>query len=233
MNGSSGAGHRPCAVCLPDTYAPWKEKRKQSPGDTPMSPAEDARSPVEGAARSDSPRLRTPVVDNPGPVAHTAAELAALIGLLTAPRSRIRSVAVGHGRDADSRTAAQAFVRAWGSLHRDVLAVVDWPEDAASWLRPARRLTAQAPDAWVLAAAPLGTAQLVRRLRHSTDWDPARTFGFASLSAPRLVELAGADTVHGLRGAFADGGTWDLRRGWTTRYAPVDVTSAQRSGVPG
>ncbi|MFD9605617.1 hypothetical protein [Streptomyces sp. NPDC059970] len=173
---------------------------------------------IRDAARSRTPKLRNIVADSPAPNAHTEAELAALIGLLTAPRSRIRSVAVGHGRDAESRTAAQAFIRAWQALHRDVLAVVDWPEDAASWLRPARRLTAQAPDAWVLAGAPLGVAQLARRLRQSTEWHPARTFGFASLGTPRLVELAGADTVHGLRGASADGGTWDMRHGWTTHY---------------
>ncbi|GAB7029276.1 hypothetical protein AB0G35_33135 [Streptomyces sp. NPDC021749] len=40
-------------------------------------------------------------------------------------------------------------------------------------------------------------------------------------------QLAGADTVHGLRGAARDGGTWDLRRGWTTHYAPAPV-AAQR-----
>ncbi|MFF2409885.1 hypothetical protein [Streptomyces sp. NPDC058092] len=182
--------------------------------------------PIEDGAGGGSPKLRNPVAVSPGPDPHTEAELAALIGLSTAPRSRIRSVAVGHGRDADSRNAAQAFIRAWQALHRDVLVVVDWPEDAASWLRPARRLTAQAPDAWVLAGAPLGVAQLARRLRRSTDWDPARTFGFASLGTPRLVELAGADTVHGLRGASADGGTWDMCRGWTTHYEPLDVTSA-------
>ncbi|MFC9625592.1 hypothetical protein ACFTXM_38415 [Streptomyces sp. NPDC056930] len=177
------------------------------------------------AERSRSPKLHNPVADSPAPNAHTEEELAALIGLLTVPRPRIRSVAVGHGRDAESRVAAQAFIGAWQALHRDVLAVVDWPEDAASWLRPARRLTAQGPDAWVLAGAPLGVAQLARRLRQSTDWDPARTFGLASLGTPRLVELAGADTVHGLRGAFADGGTWAMHRCWTTHYEPLNVTS--------
>ncbi|MFI5750529.1 hypothetical protein ACIBBE_32500 [Streptomyces sp. NPDC051644] len=180
---------------------------------------------IKDATRSRSPKLRNPVADSPAPDAHTEAELAALIGLLTAPRSRIQSVSVGHGRDANSRAAAHAFIRAWQALRKDVLVVVDWPEDAASWLRPAQRLTAQAPDAWVLAGAPLGVAQFARRLRHSTDWDPARTFGFASLGTPRLVELAGADTVHGLRGASADGGTWDMRRSWTTHYEPPNVTS--------
>lgn len=162
------------------------------------------------------------------PAPHTEAELTALIGLLTAPRSRIRSVAVGHGRDPRSRAAAQAFTAAWQALGMDVLTVVDWPEQAASWLRPARRLTAQTPDAWALAGAPAGVAQLARRLRRSTDWDPAHTVGFASLGTPRLVALAGADTVHGLRGASPDGGTWDLRRGWTTHYAPAPAAGAPR-----
>ncbi|WP_406324622.1 hypothetical protein [Streptomyces sp. NBC_01637] len=60
--------------------------------------------------------------------------------------------------------------------------MVDWPESAASWLRPATRLTSETPDAWVVAAAPLGFAQLARRLRRSTDWAPDRTVAFASTS---------------------------------------------------
>lgn len=152
--------------------------------------------------------------------AHTTAELDALMGLLTAPGSRIRSVSVGHSRDQASRGAAAAFGDAWAARGGQVLAVVDWPETAASWLRSARRLTAGLPDAWVVAAAPLGFAQLARRLRHSTAWDPARTVAFASLLDPRVPALAGPDTVHGLRGAAADGGTWDVRRGWVTVRPP-------------
>ncbi|WP_406176671.1 hypothetical protein [Streptomyces sp. NBC_00996] len=109
--------------------------------------------------------------DLPVPPAHTDAELTALLALLPRPRSRIRSITIGHSRDAASRVAAEAFATAWKAAGKDVLAIVDWPERAASWLRPARRLTAQTPDAWVIAAAPLGFAQLARRLRHSTDWD--------------------------------------------------------------
>ncbi|GAA2399390.1 hypothetical protein GCM10010191_02950 [Actinomadura vinacea] len=145
--------------------------------------------------------------DLTAPAPHTGTELAALIGLLTG----IETVAIGHGRDAASRTAARTFAAAWKARGNSVLAVVDWPETAASWLRPATRLTVQTPDAWVMAAAPLGFAQLARRLRHSTDWDPARTVAFASLHDPRLAALAGADTLHGLRGATADGGTWLVR----------------------
>ncbi|AUA08105.1 hypothetical protein GTZ89_03270 [Streptomyces sp. SID8382] len=174
-------------------------------------------------------RTRSPLIpaadlaeynDLPDPVPHTDAELTALIRLLTRPKSRIGTVAVGHSRDLASRAAADAFATTWKARGGKILAVVDWPETAASWLRPARRLTAPGPDAWVMAAAPLGFAQLARRLRHSTDWDPARCYAFASLRDSRLPALAGPDTLHGLRGASTDGGTWDIRHRWVTSYPP-------------
>ncbi|MGW1503233.1 hypothetical protein ACWCQW_32530 [Streptomyces mirabilis] len=166
---------------------------------------ERSRSPLIGAAEL------VEFGDLSATTPHTEAELAALIGLLTAPKSRIETVTIGHGRDADSLAATEAFAAAWEARGGKVLVSVDWPETAASWLRPARRLTAEAPDAWVLAAAPLGFAQLARRLRHSTDWDPARTFAFASLRDSRLPALTGPDTLHGLRGATTDGATWYVR----------------------
>ncbi|MEV6704058.1 hypothetical protein AB0M68_44275 [Streptomyces sp. NPDC051453] len=172
-------------------------------------------SPVELAAHGDLPR----------PSPHTDAELTALIGLLTPPKSRIETVAVGHSRDAASRAAADAFASAWTARGGKVLTIVNWPESAASWLRPATRLTAGLPDAWVVAAAPLGFAQLARRLRHSTDWDPSRTYAFASLGDSRLPALTGPETLHGLRGATVDGGTWEVRRGWVTTYDTAGSTS--------
>ncbi|MEU2738310.1 ABC transporter substrate-binding protein [Streptomyces sp. NPDC007095] len=173
-----------------------------------LSERERSRSPLIGAAEL------AEFNDLPAPTPHTDAELAALIGLLTVPKSRIETVAIGHSRDANSLAAAEAFAAAWEARGGKVLASVDWPETAASWLRPARRLTAEAPDAWVMAGAPLGFAQLARRLRHSTDWDPARTFAFASLRDSRLPALAGPDTLHGLRAATADGGAWHVRHRW-------------------
>ncbi|MFE7561713.1 hypothetical protein [Kitasatospora sp. NPDC057500] len=140
------------------------------------------------------------------PAAHTAAELDALAGLL--PRSA--TVVIGHGRDAASSAAASAFATRWQAEGGTVLDVVDWPEEAASWLRQARRFTAPAPDAWVVAAAPRGWAGMSRRLRRSTDWDPARTVGFAPTGGALAVELAGPGTLDGLRGATADGRTWRL-----------------------
>ncbi|WP_203671960.1 MULTISPECIES: hypothetical protein [unclassified Streptomyces] len=117
----------------------------------------------------------------PPPAPHAEAELRSLLALLTAPAVGASTVAVGHSRDAASRAAAEAFTAAWQAGGGTVVAVVDWPEQAASWLRSAVRLTAPSPDAWVIAAAPLGWAQLRSRLRLSTDWDPHRTFLFASL----------------------------------------------------
>ncbi|MFC8717834.1 hypothetical protein [Kitasatospora sp. NPDC057198] len=194
--------------------------------------------PTEGRGRSGSGSgsgSRSPLIRRPDgwpptpPNVHTEAELACLITMLTEARSPdrppIRSVAVGHGRDDASRAAARAFVEAWQPAHGAVLAVVDWPEDAASWLRQARRLTAGAPDAWVVAGAARGWGQLSRRLLHSTDWRPDRTFAFASIGDAAAVGPAVADILDGLRGASADGGGWCLAGGLITRHEP--------SGRPG
>ncbi|MFH9294104.1 ABC transporter substrate-binding protein [Streptomyces sp. NPDC017520] len=176
------------------------------------------RSPLIGAVDL------TTFGDPPVPAPHTGAELTALVRLLTEPAERIGTITVGHSRDEPSRAAADAFTAAWEARGGTVLAVVDWPESAASWLRPATRLTAAQPDAWVMAAAPLGFAQLARRLRHSTGWDPARSYAFAALGDPRLPALAGDRTLHGLRGATADGGTWEVRHQSVTAFPPAEGT---------
>ncbi|MFF9346328.1 hypothetical protein [Streptomyces sp. NPDC014734] len=212
------AGYRPCAVCLPAGYARWKAGRESH---HPMNPLteqdEDSRSPLISPAD-----LAVHADGLPPPQPHTAAELTALLGLLTVPKPRIETVAIGHSRDDASRTTVQAFRNAWTARGGHVLTVVDWPEAAASWLRPATRLTAETPDAWVIAASVPGFAQLARRLRTSTDFDPARTVAFSSLHTSRLPALAGSGTLSGLRGASADGGIWHVRGVWVTFYPPSE-----------
>lgn len=172
--------------------------------------ADAARSPLVG------PADREPHREPPRPAPHTTAELTALTGLLTAPR--IRTVVVGHSRDAACAEAAAAFAEEWEARGGTVLAVVDWPETAASWLRAARRMTAQTPDAWVIAAAVPGFVRLAPRLRHSTAWEPSRTYAFGSLCDPRVPALAGPGVLDGLRGASADGGWWEVRDGCITTF---------------
>ncbi|QMU71563.1 hypothetical protein [Streptacidiphilus sp. P02-A3a] len=186
--------------------------------------------PRSGRARSRSPLLRPsgPAPATPAaPAAHTGAELRSLLGLVAAARPTVRTVTVGHGRDPASEAAALAFAEAWQARGGEVQALVDWPDAAASWLRAARRLTTGTPDAWVVAGGPLGWAQLSRRLRHSTDWTPRRTFGFASLGDILAVELAGAETLRGMSGATPDGGTWRVG-GELISYHPADPAPPRR-----
>ncbi|GIG67401.1 hypothetical protein [Phytomonospora endophytica] len=154
------------------------------------------------------------------PAPHTPEELATLLRLASAAQT----VAIGHARDDASRAAATAFGEAWEAAGRTVVAIADWPEEAASWLRPARRLTEARPDAWIIAGSPHGWAQLSRRLRHSTDWNPLRSFGFASVGDPAVVRLSGA-AVLGMRGAGADGSVWQTGCGRIThRLSPARLT---------
>ncbi|AUG77914.1 hypothetical protein CFP65_3107 [Kitasatospora sp. MMS16-BH015] len=224
--GAAEPAARPAAPLVRPTGPTGHSLRPARPGSSQAGAA--GASPVGPAgafaprpARPGSPLVGPAELAVHGPLAaprpHGEGELAALVGRLTAARAR--TVCVGHSRDEASRAAALAFAEAWGALPgRLVSAVVDWPEQAASWLRPARRLAAGQPDAWVIAAAPLGWAQLARRLRQSTDWEPARTYGFASLAQADLLTLAGPGTLEGLRGVTADGGCWEVADDALTGY---------------
>lgn len=210
---------------------PYGPARSPGPAPTsygPRAPYEPDASYVPGSHPPESPRLgdgeTAAYGPLPAPAPHTGAELVALLDLLARERPTVRAVTVGHSRDAASRDAARAFTDAWQTAGGTVLDVVNWPETAASWLRAAGRLTTQEPDAWVVAAALPGFAQLARRLRHSTNWDPARTVAFAALRDSRLPALAGRGVLDGLCGAGADGDTWEVRRGWVTSR-PAEGTS--------
>lgn len=136
---------------------------------------------------------------------HTDTELHALITLLG--NAGPRCIAIGHGRHCTSMAAAAAINSAWTDTGGAVEQIVSWPADAASWLRPARRLVTGAPDAWVIADNPAGWAQLAVRLAGHALWSPARTFGCAALGNPVLLDLVG-DTLTGMTGPTANGGYW-------------------------
>ena len=114
-----------------------------------------------------SPRIADDVVaryQRAQPAApHTAAELDTVMRLLRGVKAH--SIAIGHGREPASIASARALADAWtcaGDPTRPpcVLRIVGWPANAASWLRPAQRLLATCPDAWVIADTPTGFAQL-------------------------------------------------------------------------
>ncbi len=147
--------------------------------------------------------------------AHTAAELDTIMSLLRGIKAH--SISIGHGREPACVQAASALAEAWSTAGDPtrppcVLRIVDWPANAASWLRPAQRLVASCPDAWVIADTPTGFAQLARRLAEQPEWSPTRTFAFANLADPdHLVTLAGPN-LSGLSGATANGEVWRLGR---------------------
>jgi hypothetical protein len=145
------------------------------------------------------------------PAPHTAAELERLLRMLR--ESGAHGIAIGHGRHPASVAAAGALATAWSAGPGAVLAVVDWPGTAASWLRPARRLASCHPDAWVVADTAAGCAQVGRRLAEQPGWSPGRTFGFAALATAGLVTLSGPGTLTGMTGASANGGWWRVDRG--------------------
>ncbi|MCD9025569.1 hypothetical protein [Cohnella silvisoli] len=148
------------------------------------------------------------------PEAHTDNEISALMSLITSSYPPIETIVIGHGREIASVEAAQVFARHWeargggSNTGGVVLAMVSWPEEAASWLRPANRFTELKPDGWIVTGALLGWAQMSRRLRHSTSWDPRRTYGFASLADSRIIRCVGGETLEGMRGVWSDGNMW-------------------------
>ena len=160
---------------------------------------------------SRSPRLTMPQTlhDDAQAQPATGSEIDALIEL--AQRLGAQSVAIGHGRDDVSCTNAARFSRQWKESGGSVLVEVSWPEEAASWLRQARKLVTLEPDMWVLGGAAVGLAQMTRRLAWSTPWQPARTLALGSSTVHETVRLAGARVLEGMCGAHPGGVLWQIR----------------------
>ena len=102
-------------------------------------------------------------------------------------------ISLGHGRDTESSAWARAFAARWRDAGGELDAIVSWPASAASWLRPARALTRDAPDAWVVADELATWTHVAHRLRTSTSWDPARTI--VRLRHRGTVITGRADTI--------------------------------------
>ncbi len=141
----------------------------------------------------------------------TEAEIGGLLRL--ALERDARTVVIGRGRTPAAERAVAEFCRRWDGPARTVLSLVTWPEEAASWLRQARRFTQPDPDLWVMAGPPAGWTQMTRRLLWSTPWRPERTIAFASVGTGAAIGLVGAANLGGLAGVTAGGGTWAVRAG--------------------
>lgn len=151
-------------------------------------------------------------------------EMGTLMNLLTSVHPPIESITIGHGRDNVSKEIAYAIAELWetkgGSEGKGgyVLNIVDWPEEAASWLRPATRFTNEEPDAWIVTGTLLGWIQMCRRLYKDTNWNAQRTFSFSSLATPHMLKFAGESIdglsiLEGMRGSLPYGGMWYIENG--------------------
>jgi hypothetical protein len=166
-----------------------------------------------------SPRLQASLARVAAEPEPTDAELSRMAEL--ALRRGARGVGIGRGRSGPAVRAVAGFTQRWEASGGIVLDVVTWPEEAASWLRQAIRFAATDPDLWVMAGAPLGWAQMTRRLLWSTPWQPGRTLAFAALGTEPAIELVGARNLSGLAGATPDGGTWTVCNGRIQTISPT------------
>ena len=185
-----GADGRPYESATPGTLGGHRRTRAYGRLDCPSA--------ARALARGGYVRHRVFFADEPAAVAagyrpcavclpeqYRAWRVLDLMTAMDAPR-----VGVGHARDPRSSALAEAFVEAWTCRGGEITAVVSWPDEAASWLRQARALSAGAPDAWLVAGPLVSLRRVCDRLSTSTDWDPARTVAFAAVGAGAVVGRA-------------------------------------------
>lgn len=132
----------------------------------------------------------------------------------------IISISVGHGRQESARHEAVQLIETW-QLLTDwikpsggiVIQVVDWPEEAASWLRQAKRFAAGNPDVWVVLGSFLSWQQMCKRLAHELNWKPERCFGLFSAMEEPIIETGNYTIMEGMRGLHPDGSRWQVING--------------------
>ncbi|MFG2227235.1 hypothetical protein [Streptomyces sp. NPDC048644] len=174
-----------------------------------------------------SPKTTRPVATPPS-LPLTEPESDAVIRLLEAMSPRPVTLVTGSSRDAPARRAVQLLAGRWQERGGEVIDAVDWPEDAASWLRQARRFTSAAPDVWLVTGTLTGWVQMGRRLTVSTTWDPARTVATSGLAHDDLISRGGIGTFDGLRGAHRDGSTWEIIRTLRVDHPPPTTQTQPR-----
>jgi hypothetical protein len=125
-------------------------------------------------------------------------------------------VAVGHADTTLDTAVAHAFAGHWRRHGGEISTIVSWPHSAASWQRPALRLVAGAPDAWVVSDSAAGWRRIGPRLVATGRWRARDTFAFDALADHRLPALAGHDATEGLSVALPDGQRRTFRDGCLT-----------------
>jgi hypothetical protein len=169
--------------------------------------------------------MQTPRLDEtrslpPVPLTEPASYTGQISQTLTLIHARgARSITIGHGMTPQALSAARTFEHVWTTAGGDVLDVVAWPEEAASWLQQAGRFASGEPDLWVMTGAAPGWAQMTRRLLWSTPWQPRRTLVLGDHLAHAAATLVGIHNVEGLAGTTATG-TWAIRDGHLTFGEP-------------
>lgn len=142
----------------------------------------------------------------------TAEELAAAIRI--ASDRGAHRIVIGSGRGPNARAAADRLETLWLERGGTVEDRLDWPEHAASWLRPATQLAGSRADLSLVVGTGRGWMQMMSRLLWSTDWRPSSTIVVAadgSAVSPVLVAIHGWDLA-GLTGTDRGGDLWTLDR---------------------
>jgi alkylated DNA repair protein (DNA oxidative demethylase) len=149
---------------------------------------------------------------------HTDSEMRRLVALLE--HSGASTIAVGHGRTPAAQVTATAFADLWRTRGGQLTVVVDWPAEAASWLRQARRLTAHHVAAWVIADTAAGWAPMAARLAAAPDWKAQDTFAFAAVIGDELTPLIRTGALNGMSGPTPDDQLWHIHDRRVVRHTP-------------
>lgn len=150
--------------------------------------------------------------------------------------SEIYSLSIGHSRETPARQMATELSLLWQSSPTwvrpeggSVLRTVDWPETAASWLRPAQRFARPVPGNWVVLGDFASWLPMSQRLAAQPGWDAAKTFALFSNDAQLLAHSGWPAALEGLRGLLTTGSRWEVAGGKCRVAAFVPDTDQSQS----